>query len=564
MSSKLIWATQFFFSDLLQANDRFLHFSLDELVSWLLYLICTYSVVLFNSYLVVHHHKSRFLLFFVLFLNLPLLFFPLFVPSKAFSFFMGVQNFSYAMTITAETADILISRRERSVRVSNRKRSLSFSSFLLNVFSYGVSGRLKSIDGTVKSHRKYPTTSVWFHFLSITIVGDFCTFLVREWIPFHISSSNVRWSIALVGALWQMCALEFAYWFIGVTCDYTACPLPSSLNHSNPLLSTSLAEFWGVRWNPVISKQLQDSIYKPLRKIGSHRSVAIVACFTGSAVIHAIPKLISEGGRSFEEFFTMFSFFFSQGFCLILEFMMQRLVYSWINNGSQAQLKRVREEESQETNVKMMSHKQKTCDSFSDSATSHAVLSPIRSEKSSASSSSSKLLNHKRSFPGSSSNSSSVSHNPIDNHIKSSTNPEEEMLRSYSQEMHRTRQRFFIELAIMFFLISGFYLIFENHFHNRFLLISNILTLFFVLYKLIDIQSVLFMKSNKQNSSLQVRSRPLMMVLIVSGWCWTVACFLSQLPLYILPVMTAVSEFYSQSLVLGSFIRTIQAVCSSG
>jgi hypothetical protein len=34
-------------------------------------------------------------------------------------------------------------------------------------------------------------------------------------------------------------------------------------------LSTSLTEFWGVRWNPIIGKLLQEAFYKPFRRIGN-------------------------------------------------------------------------------------------------------------------------------------------------------------------------------------------------------------------------------------------------------------------------------------------------------
>lgn len=40
-------------------------------------------------------------------------------------------------------------------------------------------------------------------------------------------------------------------------------------------------------------KLLQEAFYKPVRRLGLSRVVAMLCCFTGSAVLHAFPQYIS-------------------------------------------------------------------------------------------------------------------------------------------------------------------------------------------------------------------------------------------------------------------------------
>ena len=67
--------------------------------------------------------------------------------------------------------------------------------------------------------------------------------------------------------------------------DLEGSPLPYEMRHRHPLLSTSLAEFWGSRWNPIIGKLLQEAFYKPVRRLDFSRVTAMLACFSGSAIL---------------------------------------------------------------------------------------------------------------------------------------------------------------------------------------------------------------------------------------------------------------------------------------
>ena len=156
-----------------------------------------------------------------------------------------------------------------------------------------------------------------YHMLMIGALTDLCTFLVREVIPLHISAARQLLATSLIGGLWVVFSMEFVYSIAELTCSLLHFPLPIELRHKNPLLSTSLAEFWGVRWNPIIGKLLQDSFYKPLRAVGVSRGLCVLACFCGSAVLHAVPQFIST--RSGKDALMMFSFFALQGVCLLVE-----------------------------------------------------------------------------------------------------------------------------------------------------------------------------------------------------------------------------------------------------
>jgi hypothetical protein len=64
--------------------------------------------------------------------------------------------------------------------------------------------------------------------------------------------------------------------------------------HIAPSRSQSLSEFWGRRWNLVISGWLRAHCYAPLARLGLPR-LGVLAAFVASAVIHVYPTLIAIG-----------------------------------------------------------------------------------------------------------------------------------------------------------------------------------------------------------------------------------------------------------------------------
>ena len=91
---------------------------------------------------------------------------------------------------------------------------------------------------------------------------------------------------------------------------------PSSLRHSHPLVSTSLREFWSVRWNPVINRLFKEGIFLPLQRYGYGSFVCMVVAFGGSAALHWFPVMIGgyhQQSTTYNNSFNMGVFFLIHG-----------------------------------------------------------------------------------------------------------------------------------------------------------------------------------------------------------------------------------------------------------
>lgn len=257
------------------------------------------------------------LLYFLRFIIVPILIFiPIILPSKAFRLFLAVLNFLFAMNIVTASATVCEKKNNKTTQQGNM---LTFFDHLTLILFLNIRIRVISINNSPVSFPSpvcpsLPQATFGFFLL---VIGDICNFLSGEWIPVHISQPNRNMAIALVGSMWILCALEFAYWFIATMGLITGWRMGRHMYHSNPLLALSISEFWGVRWNPLLGKELQTTFYKPVRKMGFSRPVAVLACFTGSALLHAYPKTLSS--FNWNEATMMFSFFVLQGGLVIAE-----------------------------------------------------------------------------------------------------------------------------------------------------------------------------------------------------------------------------------------------------
>ena len=66
---------------------------------------------------------------------------------------------------------------------------------------------------------------------------------------------------------------------------YRALGLRPPVLHDHPILSLSLAEFWGRRWNRVVGHWLFSTLYRPFALAG-RASTGVAATFLGSALLH--------------------------------------------------------------------------------------------------------------------------------------------------------------------------------------------------------------------------------------------------------------------------------------
>jgi hypothetical protein len=151
------------------------------------------------------------------------------------------------------------------------------------------------------------------------LLADGCMYLVREWIPndHHVQPGHQVLLQAVAGAMWILYSLDIFYAIGTAQLQILGSTLATEYWHKHPLLSKSLTEFWGVRWNPIVAKLLQDSFYKPLRRLGGHRAVSVFACFTASALLHTIPMYMATGNSRWTTM--IFLFFVLHGAALLLE-----------------------------------------------------------------------------------------------------------------------------------------------------------------------------------------------------------------------------------------------------
>lgn len=92
-------------------------------------------------------------------------------------------------------------------------------------------------------------------------------------------------------AAWVVCTATAVYaWFEVVSgvlrVGYLAFGVDVPTLQRNPIISRSLAEFWGQRWNRVMSGWLREFMFDPLAR-RRHPQLGLAAAFSASAAIHA-------------------------------------------------------------------------------------------------------------------------------------------------------------------------------------------------------------------------------------------------------------------------------------
>lgn len=90
----------------------------------------------------------------------------------------------------------------------------------------------------------------------------------------------IRWSI---GGLWTYCSAETLLAVLLACLHLGGVEVPKL--HDNPILSRTLREFWGCRWNLVVHRMLSDHCFRPLmRRTGL--GGAVFGTFVASAALH--------------------------------------------------------------------------------------------------------------------------------------------------------------------------------------------------------------------------------------------------------------------------------------
>jgi hypothetical protein len=254
---------------------------------------------------------------------------PMGIPIQSLRYCAGLLWFASAMVVHANAVkrEKILSAKEGNVSIDQPHSN--------DIKQEGVFYRIGNLQhGTLFS----PLTEIFFYvrrrhnlfstgskvsvkrllyLLYTMLLVDMSLYLTREWIPSNMSTSNQYTARALVNGVWVLASMDYAYNSWMCVLELLGSPLPYETRHRHPILSGSLAEFWGVRWNPLIGKLLQDSFYIPVRKLGIPRVVCMLSCFAGSAVLHMVPQAMAT--KSWSDFLMMGSFFAGQGVLVLLE-----------------------------------------------------------------------------------------------------------------------------------------------------------------------------------------------------------------------------------------------------
>ena len=67
--------------------------------------------------------------------------------------------------------------------------------------------------------------------------------------------------------------------------------------YDEPWKAETVNEFWAVRWNQAIARQMRNVCYKPTLQLSGNKRLAEVAVFSGSALLHAFPVALLGGSK---------------------------------------------------------------------------------------------------------------------------------------------------------------------------------------------------------------------------------------------------------------------------
>jgi hypothetical protein len=134
--------------------------------------------------------------------------------------------------------------------------------------------------------------------------------LLRSGTASGVAGYSVRW---MFGALWAYTSIETLAALAVASGRLAGVEFPKL--HDNPILSRTLGEFWGQRWNLSVHYMLLDHCFRPLARRAGF-SIAILGTFAASAVLHSW-LVLAAGGLLMAA--SMASFFLLQGVLAIVE-----------------------------------------------------------------------------------------------------------------------------------------------------------------------------------------------------------------------------------------------------
>ena len=160
--------------------------------------------------------------------------------------------------------------------------------------------------------------SVWQVLFNAFIASSAFLVLLQTRHPSSIGMSLLRLAAgaallyAAAALIFEVCGLCF------LAAGYS---LP--LMHRTPIAARSVGEFWGQRWNIIVSAWLRAFVFGPLAR-RHHAGVAVLGCFLVSGALHGWPMLAGLGASAA---LSTVAFFAIQGVCLLAESRLR--IHTW-------------------------------------------------------------------------------------------------------------------------------------------------------------------------------------------------------------------------------------------
>lgn len=106
---------------------------------------------------------------------------------------------------------------------------------------------------------------------------------------FHVGNLANNWIVAYLTGV----ALESGATGLGLLTSAVTGLSVTKFNDHPLTRSTSPSDFWGRRWNKLVNQELRRGVFHPLRRYGFHRSVAALATFLASGLLHEYVLYVS-------------------------------------------------------------------------------------------------------------------------------------------------------------------------------------------------------------------------------------------------------------------------------
>lgn len=157
-------------------------------------------------------------------------------------------------------------------------------------------------------HNQQPPLSEW-----LLATGRFLAGLALLWLAAHAPLTTSSIANAWLGMFGLTLLLHFGSFHL-VALAWQRAGVPAKPLMQSPATATSLAAFWGVRWNTAFNKLVHDLAFRPLaRSVGT--TGATLAVFALSGIIHELSiSFPARGGYGLP-----FGYFILQGLGVLIE-----------------------------------------------------------------------------------------------------------------------------------------------------------------------------------------------------------------------------------------------------